>query len=149
MLFHHLFWPTVIWSNNWDEGCCGLQLATSLPPSLTRSPEHTVRGAPGKGHINTRLPDDVHGQRGSLWRHPLCLNKPVHAAEGVNKARPPSLRCLNCQPGRGMAWAGAAVSSVVPQRHREAPASHSASRKPSPLRSGLRFSRGSSVAWMQ
>lgn len=128
-----------------------LQLATSLSLSLV----YTVQGAPGKGHINTRLLDDVHRPRGSLWRHPLCLNKPVRAAEGVNKAGPPSLRCFACQPGDSLAWVGVRVS--LPGPGRSTVASSRRSRlllclhagplegKVLPLGSCLWFSGGSSV----
>lgn len=85
------------------ESCSWQHLSVSL--SL-----YTVQGAQGKGHINVRLPDDVHGLRESLWKRPLCLNKPVHAAEGVNKAGPPSLHCPACQPGDSLAWVGVTVS---------------------------------------
>lgn len=94
-----------IWSNNWDEGS---PAAGNI--CLFLSPVCTVQGAQGKGHINMRLPDDAHRLRESLWKHPLCLNKPVHAAERVNKAGPPSLRCPACQPGDSLAWVDVTVS---------------------------------------
>lgn len=109
-----------IWSNNWERAAVVwvLHLAPPLPLSLSLSfpfdLKNAVQGAPGKGHINTRLPDDVHRPRGGLWRHPLCLDKAVRAAEGVNKAGPPSLRCLACQPGDSLAWSGVTTSLPGP-----------------------------------
>ncbi len=141
------------WEVLWSESCSWQHLSLSL------SLEYTVQGAPGKGHINTRLPDDVHKLRGSLWRHPLCLNKPVRAAEGVNKAGPPSLCCLACQPGDSLAWAGVTVSLTGPGRSTVESLWRSyllfcllagaLDGKVLPLRSCLWFSRGSSVTWMQ